>query len=315
MSETQSTSIGSTDKQAEPISAPQVATTVQPAPTATAADAAPKPAPAPATVTPPIPSLPLVFTAKPMRIGVFGFLNIQPLIWGLGGHHKLVQSSPNQMGKLLSEGRVDVAIAPIAAYFLNPALHIVPIAAIGSNGAIKSIRILSHRPLQAVQCLYVDDRSQTSVLMARLILKKWFGVKDLEVVAIKAETFHSSQTKPWEAVLQFGDMALLSAPTGMTVTDLGEEWYLRTQKPFIHAVWMARSVPIAREIESDLLTAKNEGIKHCEEIVNQYKGLWTFHRSMAKEYLEKIVRYNYGPEEVKGQLEFQRLLKEEKLIL
>ncbi len=279
-----------------------------------ATDVPQKPAPVPVPETPLAPSAPLVFTAKPMRIGFFSFLNIQPLIWGLGTHHQLVQSTPNQMGRLLSEGKVDVAIAPIAAYFLNPLLNIVPIAAIGSHGVIKSIRILSHRPLQAIQRLFVDDRSQTSVLMSRLILKKWFGVKDLEVVAVQAETFHPNQTKPWEAVLQFGDMALLSAPTGMTVTDLGEEWYLRTQKPFIHAVWMARSEPIAREIEADLLAAKNEGLKHCEEIANHYKGLWVFHRTMAKEYLEKFVRYHYGPEEVEGQLEFQRLLKEEKLI-
>ena len=35
---------------------------------------------------------------------------------------------------------------------------------------------------------------------------------------------------------------------------------------------MARSIPIAREIEMDLLASKNEGLKHFDDIVKAYKG-------------------------------------------
>jgi chorismate dehydratase len=150
--------------------------------------------------------------------------------------------------------------------------------------------------------------------MSRLMLKKWFGVKDLKVQSVEMAKFRPNQTKPWEATLQFGDNALISPPTGMTVTDLGEEWFLRTQKPFIHAVWMARDVAIAREIETDLTKAKEEGLKHLDEIVEHYPGIWVFDRPKAKEYLQKNIQYDYGPEELKGQLEFERLLKEEGLI-
>jgi len=129
------------------------------------------------------------------------------------------------------------------------------------------------------------------------------------------ENFHPNQTKAWEATVQIGDNALITAPFGMTVTDLGEEWFRYTQKPFVFAVWMARNVPIAREIETDLMNAHNEGVKHFDEIVKNYKGIWVFEHPKAKEYLEKNIRYEYGPEEVKGQIEFQRLLKEEGLIL
>jgi chorismate dehydratase len=254
------------------------------------------------------------FTSRSMRLGIIPFLNVQPLVWGLQGHHQLFPIPSNQMGRFLQEGKLDVAIAPVVAHFLNPDLQIIPIAAIGSHGPVKSIRILSHDPLQNIQKLFVDDRSQTSVLMARLILKKWFGVKKPEVKPVEMPAFHPEQVKPWEAALQFGDNALIPAPAGMTVTDLGEEWFFRTQKPFIHAVWMARDISIAREIETDLLNAKNEGIKHLEEIVSQYKGIFEFEHSMAKEYLEKNIRYQYGPEEINGQLEFQKLLKEEGLI-
>jgi len=252
---------------------------------------------------------------KSMRIGIVPFLNAQPLLWGLKEHHQLFPVPPSSMGLLLKEGRLDVALAPIVAQFLNPALQIIPVAAIGCKGPIKSVRILSHCPLPQVEKLFVDSRSQTSVYLARLILKKWFGVKKLVVKPVEMENFHPNQTKPWEATLQFGDNALIAAPTGMTVTDLGEEWFRNTQKPFVFAVWMARNVPIAREMETELLNARNEGVKHFEETVKNYKGIWVFDHPKSKEYLEKNVSYEYMKDEVKGQLEFQRLLKEEGLIL
>jgi chorismate dehydratase len=219
------------------------------------------------------------------------------------------------MGSLLKEGRLDVALAPIVSYFLNPQLQIVPVAAIGCKGPVKSVRILSHLPLRQVTKLYVDSRSQTSTFLARLILKKWFGVEKLDVKSVDAGTFHPNQAKPWEATLQFGDSALVAPPFGMTVTDLGEEWFRYTQKPFVFAVWMARDVPIAREIETGLLNARNEGVKHFEEIVNSHHGICAYDRPKSKEYLEKNISYEYMKEEVKGQLEFQKLLKEEGLIL
>ena len=286
----------------------------QPAPV-TVSTAATTTAPVPAAPTAPAPA-PIVPTQKPMKIGTVPFLNAQPLLWTLKERgHQLFPVAPSEMGALLQEGRLDVALAPIAAYFLNPKLQIVPIGAIGCKGPVKSVRLLSHAPLQIVTKLYADARSQTSVLLARLVLKKWFGVKRLDVQHVEMADFKPGQTKPWEVTLQFGDNALITAPYGMTVTDLGEEWFNHTQKPFVFAVWMARNVPIAREIETDLLNAKNEGLKHFDDIANTYKGIWIFQRPQSKEYLEKNIHYAYGPEEVKGQLEFQKLLKEEGLII
>jgi predicted solute-binding protein len=90
---------------------------------------------------------------------------------------------------------------------------------------------------------------------------------------------------------------------------------MRVGKPFVYAVWMARNVQIAREIENDLLASKNEGVKHFAEIAEHYPGIWVFEHSKSKEYLEKNINYSYAAEQVQGQLEFQKLLKEEGLII
>jgi len=295
-----------------PTPAPAPAPAAAPAPVPAATPAA---APAAAVAEPPKPAEPVKFIARPMRIGVVPFLNAQPLVWDMKNHHKLSVVAPNEMADHLKKGRLDVALTPIVAKFLNPELQVVPVVAICSKGPVKSVRILSHGPLEKVTQLFVDGRSQTSSLLAQLILKKWYGVKGLSVKSVDMETFHPNQVKPWEATLQFGDNALIAAPTGMTVTDLGEEWALRTGKPFVYAVWMARSVPVAREIEMDLLAAKNEGLKHFDEISKAHKGIWVFEHAKAKAYLEGNISYTYGPEENKGQIEFQRLLQEQGLII
>lgn len=254
-------------------------------------------------------------TANPMRIGTFPFLNIQPLIWSLKERgHQLFPMAPSQMGPLLKDGRLDAAIAPVVVSFLNPELAIIPVAAIGSKGPVKSVRLLSHGPLQLIERLYADVRSRTSVLLTRLILKKWFGVKKPEIKPMDVETFKPNQTKPWEATLQIGDIALESAPNGMTVTDLGKEWFIRTGKPFVFAVWLAKDAKTAATIGPELLDAKKEGLQHIDDIIVNYRGIWVLHRPQAKQYLEKNMNFNYGPEEIQGQLEFQRLLKEENLI-
>src|SRR5258708_38261687 len=99
----------------------------QPAPAAAATGATATAAP-PAPAAPPKPAEPLKFIAKPMKIGVVPFLNAQPLVWGMKDHHQLFPVAPREMGALLKAGRLDVALAPIAAYSVNPGLPIVPAA-------------------------------------------------------------------------------------------------------------------------------------------------------------------------------------------
>ena len=305
MSETPANNPAATPAPAAAAPAAAPATPAAPAPTAAA----------PAAPAAPAPAVPVKFIARSMNIGVAPFLNSQPLIWDMKNHHKLFNVAPAEMVSLLKDGRLDVALAPIALKFLNPELQIVPVAAIGSKGAVKSVRLLGVAPWRIIQRIYVDKRSVTSVLLAQLILKKWYGAKGIEVKTVDMAEFKAREVKPWEAVLQFGDIALESAPTGMNVMDLGAEWTLRTGKPFVYAVWMARNVQIAREVEMDLLASKNEGVKHFGEIAENYHGIWVFHRPQAKEYLEKNIDYAYTPKEVQGQLEFQKLLKEEGLII
>jgi chorismate dehydratase len=267
-----------------------------------------------ATIQTPAPASVATTSGNGFKIGVIPFLNVQPLIWGLDTRHSLFPVAPRNMGKALKEGRVDVAIAPVAASFLDPALVTVPVAGIVSKGPVQSVRLLHHRPLQRVLRLWADSNSQTSVLLTRLILKRWYGIRHLEIRTVDMDGFRAEQAGPWDAVLQIGDRALVAAPYGMTVTDLGGEWFHRTGKPFVFAVWTARDAKTADLVRSLLVDAKNEGVKHFEEISKAYRGFTVFDRPKLKEYLEKNLCFDVGPAEIEGAMEFKRLLVEEGLL-
>jgi chorismate dehydratase len=252
-------------------------------------------------------------SATGFRIGVIPFLNVQPLLWGLERTHTIVTIPPSRMGLALEEGLVDVAIAPVAASMLNAKLVRVGAACIASRGKVQSVRLLHPKPLDTVRLLWADSNSQTSVLLSRLILKRWYGVERLDVRTASIPAFRTDKIRPGEACLQIGDAALIAPPVGLTVTDLGEEWFRRTGRSFVFAVWTARNEETAHRVFAPLSEAKKEGVRHFDDIVKSYRGFREFDRPRLKEYLEKSLVFDFGPEEERGLSEFERLLAGEKV--
>ncbi len=248
------------------------------------------------------------------RVGVIPFLNVQPLLWGLAESHTLVTLAPSAMGRALEEGGVDVAIAPVAASMLNARLARVDAACVASRGAVQSVRLIHPKPLDTVRLLWADSNSQTSVLLSRLILKRWYGVECPDVRTARLPVFRADKIRPGEACLQIGDAALQTPPVGFMVTDLGEEWFRRTGKSFVFAVWTARDKEIAKAVHGLLSAAKREGVRRFDEIVRGYKSFRAIDHPRLREYLEKNLIFDFGPEEQRGLAEFARLLAEEKIL-
>jgi chorismate dehydratase len=116
-----------------------------------------------------------------------------------------------------------------------------------------------------------------------------------------------------EAMLMIGDEALeyslRPASKSRGIWDLGEAWKKLTGLPFVYAAWAVRKKN--EELMALLLKAKQGGLAHIEEIVRA-EGLGN--AEFRREYYEKCVSFDLGPEEKKGLLKFQEYLKEAGLI-
>lgn len=249
-----------------------------------------------------------------LRVGVIPYLNVRPLIWDLEKEHTLVTVLPSSSPDALGKGHVDVAIAPVAAHLAHPQWPVVSAAVISSKGPVKSVRLLHKGPLEEVRRLWADTDSLTSVLLSRLLLKRWCRVKDLEVHPSKTGAFHPGEILAGEAVLQIGDKALAPVPEGFLLTDLGDKWFRHTGLPFVFAIWTAKDATTAREAAPALWTAKEAGLRHLDEIAEKYDRLPHLPVAERRKYLRENLRFEYGEDEKKAIALFARYLREEGLL-
>jgi chorismate dehydratase len=182
-----------------------------------------------------------------LRISAISYLNTAPLMWDfeqgetrehLQQQFDVAYTIPSACAEALRTGTADIGIIPVAAYATIPGLAILPGVAIATLHAVRSILLVSRRPLGEVQTVALDTSSMTSVALCKVLLAKWLGgAREYRPMAPDLETMLAS----CDAALLIGDPALLIHRAAYpTVIDLAEEWRKYTGKPFVFAFWAVR---------------------------------------------------------------------------
>jgi chorismate dehydratase len=188
-----------------------------------------------------------------LRISAISYLNTAPLMWDfehgesreqLKEQFEVTYTIPSACAEALRTGAADIGIIPVAAYATIPGLAILPGVAIASLTAVRSILLVSRKPLERVRTVALDTSSMTSVALCKVLLEKWLGgAREYHSMAPDLETMLAS----CEAALLIGDPALLIRRTSLpTVIDLAEEWRKHTGKPFVFAFWAVREKALPR---------------------------------------------------------------------
>ena len=144
---------------------------------------------------------------------------------------------PSACARALAEGTADIGIIPAAAYTQIPGLQILPDVAIASRQPVRSILLVSRRPIDKVRSVALDTSSMTSVALTKVIFEKWLGggrtYTPMEPVIEK-------MLAQCDAGLVIGDPALQIDRAHCHTLDLAEEWIRHTGKPFVFAFWAVR---------------------------------------------------------------------------
>ena len=143
-----------------------------------------------------------------MKLASVPYLNALPLIYYLPERPRL--APPAALDRLLKLGEVDLATAPITALFENPHYGLVPGVAIGTKGAVQSVRLIIKKAgmqLSDVQSIYLDMESRTSVLLLKDLLKFKYKI-DLGRIQFVTPIPHQGV----DAALLIGDKALVPSP-------------------------------------------------------------------------------------------------------
>src|ERR1700732_1653834 len=121
-----------------------------------------------------------------LKISSISYLNTAPLMWdfeqseaGACNNSDVSDTIPSACAEALRAGTADIGIIPAAAYATVPDLVIIPDVVIAARRAVRSILLVSKRPVDSlwkqVRTVALDTASMTSVALAQIIFAKWLG--------------------------------------------------------------------------------------------------------------------------------------------
>jgi len=254
------------------------------------------------------------------RVGHIQFLNCLPLYWGLMRSGALIdvdlyKDTPDRLSAALVAGELDIGPISHVEYLRHAdELLLLPDLAVGSDGPVLSVNIVSTRPLAELDGARValGSTSRTGVLLARMLLGQRYGVRpeyftcppDLTQMLLEAE-----------AGVLIGDAALRAtyeAPRrGLIVTDLGQAWREWTGLPMIFAVWAVRREFAAaqpghvKEVHEAFLRSRDICLAELDEVAAAAARWEPFDAATLASYF-RVLDFSLGERQILGLREFAR---------
>ncbi len=243
-----------------------------------------------------------------IKCGVVDFSNALPLWNSLyeessrgEGEFEIIRSSPSKLARLFRNGDIDLGLLPVIEYFRNPGATLIPGLGVCSNQAVWSVRLFLKQPLERVQKVCLDQNSETSAALTRILLSKLFPDRDFifERLTLNLEEF--AQTDH-DAALIIGDPALSALRQKKYQSlDLCSEWKKLTGLPFVFAAWLVRpgfEYP-AEKLHEVLKQACLKG-KQSFQAIAKHCANDSLPARYLEEYLKQAIYYTLGEQEVLG---------------
>jgi chorismate dehydratase len=240
-----------------------------------------------------------------LRISAISFLNTAPLMWDFehgdrGRDFDIEYTLPSGCAEMLRTGAADIGIVPVVAYTQISDLKIVPNVAIASKGPVRSILLVSRVPIEQIKTVAADTSSRTSVALARVIFRKWFGGgRQFTAMAPALDNMVESN----DAALIIGDPALTVERSRYICYDLAEEWHRLTGKPFVFAFWAVRSAALkdsGEKLAAIFQQSRDRGLEHVDDLAKAWAPRVGISEDEVKSYLTMNIDYSLDDENIGG---------------
>ena len=242
-----------------------------------------------------------------MRISAISYLNTAPLMWDFEHgparpDFEITYTVPSQCAAELARGTADIGIIPAAAYATIPNLVIIPGVAIASQRAVRSILLVSRKPLDEIETVALDSSSLTSVALTRVLFEKWWGGPR---TFTSAAPDLNSMLAGNDAALLIGDPALQVDRSRYRTWDLAEEWIRFTGKPFVFAFWAVRQAAL-QDCDVDLAavfqSSRDQGLQadNLDAIVTTWSAKLGLSPDSVRDYLTGNIHFHLDDECLDG---------------
>ncbi|HEV2892019.1 MAG TPA: menaquinone biosynthesis protein [Frankiaceae bacterium] len=251
------------------------------------------------------------------RVGHIQFLNCLPLYWGLIRSGalldvELTKDTPDRLNDALVRGDLDIGPISLVEYLKHAdELLVLPDLAVGSDGPVLSVNLVSKVPLDDLdgRTVALGSTSRTSVLLAQLLLEERHGQRphyvtmppDLTAMLLEAD-----------AAVLIGDAALRARDTTeATVHDLGEAWREWTGLPMVFAVWAARRdfaerhPGTVKDVHDAFVRSLDQALTNVDEVARQAAKWESLDADTLVTYFTTL-DFRLGPRQLEGLREFAR---------
>jgi chorismate dehydratase len=263
-----------------------------------------------------------------LRISIVQYLNTTPLVWGftngpLRGKYELSFTVPSQCAEDLRSGAADIAIIPAIEYQRIENLMILPDMAIASKVRVRSLLILSKKPMAEVRSIALDRSSRSTQALTKILCDRHWKIAP-EFFEMAPDV--AAMLEKADAALLIGDPALrlaiamegeaergsagelicsgtsagVSGADKLHVYDVVEEWRVLSKLPAVLAVWAARKEIVSAEVVEDFQNSRDLGLRHLKEISEQAAKELQLPASDLKRYLEKNIDFSLDEENLRG---------------
>ena len=265
-----------------------------------------------------------------LRVSIVEYLNTAPLVWGFAegpqaGLYDLSYTLPSQCAEALRRNEADVAIIPAIEYQRIENLVMLPAMAVAAKREVRSILVVSKKPIELAKRIALDTSSRSSAALVRILAAERWRIQP-EFVDARPDA--AKMLEVADAALIIGDPALRIAvkmdqlagksPSGKSccegdpselpvpgyesifVYDVAHEWQELTGKPCVLAIWAGRRDVITHEVASDFLASKEYGIARIPEIADAASLQLDLPAKDLEKYLAENINFDLDAENLDG---------------
>jgi len=225
-----------------------------------------------------------------LKLALVSYINTIPFIEAIKSSRlsdklELIIDYPAKCAELIQNKEVDGGLIPVAALSDINGYEIFTNYCIGADGAVDTVALFSHSPIEEVDTIFLDYQSRTSVQLVQVLAKKYWK-RDFKY--IPAQKGFELNIPEHSAVLIIGDRVFEYEHLYPYKLDLAENWKQYTDLPFAFAVWVANDK--LKGIENELNMAFE---KSLSSIGSQYNSLLTIDQRRFVNYLTCKIDFTF----------------------
>jgi chorismate dehydratase len=254
------------------------------------------------------------------RVGHIQFLNCLPIYWGLMRSGALLdvdlhKDTPDQLNAALVAGDLDIGPISLVEYLRHADdLLLLPNLAVGSDGPVLSVNLVSTRPPAELdgRPVALGSTSRTGVLLAQMLLAEKYGA---EPEYFRCPPELNQMLLEADAAVLIGDpalRALYEAPElGLQVIDLAQAWKEWTGLPMVFAVWAVRKEfavahpGVVKEVHEAFQRSRDLCLGELDDVAEAAARWEPFDAATLATYF-RALDFSLGQQQVAGIREFAR---------